>query len=75
MENSKKVLQLIFTTAGGATLRISVGNTKDELTPEAIKAAMDVIVEANVFTTKTGEVISKAKARYVTQEIENIEMQ
>ena len=75
MENPKKVLQLIFTTKEGGSLRLSVGNTRDELSPSDISQAMDEIVEANIFETSTGEVIGKAKARYVTQSTEDIDIQ
>lgn len=72
MEDPKKVLQMNFVTKDGGSFRISVGNTLDELTAGQVSAAMDIIVGANVFITKTGEIIGKSKARYVTQEIEDI---
>ncbi len=75
MTEPKKVLQMNFVTKDGGSFRISVGNTLDELTPGEINAAMDIIVGANVFITKTGEIIGKSKARYVTQEIEDVEIQ
>lgn len=75
MEEAKKVLQMTFATTGGGTIRISVGDTADDLTPTKINEAMDAIVAANVFEAKTGEIMGKAKARYVTQEIENVEME
>lgn len=74
MGETKKVLQMTFATADGGTFRISVGNTLDELTGAEINAAMDQIVAANIFMTKTGEVTGKATARYVTQDIEKIEI-
>jgi len=74
MEDTKKVLQMTFATREGGSLRISVDNTLDDLTVDQIKNTMDTIVESNVFYTKSGEVIDKAKARYVTQQIEEIDL-
>ena len=65
---------MTFATKEGGTFKISVGNTLDDLTPTAISEAMDIIVGANVFTTKTGEIVGKAKARYVTQNIADLEI-
>ena len=54
MEDPKKVLQMNFVTKDGGSFRISVGNTLDELTAGQVSAAMDIIVGANVYITKTG---------------------
>ena len=72
MDKTSKVLQMVFATKGGGNFRISVGNTLDELTPEDVNEAMDKIVASQVFKTTKGEVVSKATARYVTQEIQNL---
>lgn len=74
MEESKKVLQMIFATAEGGTFRISVGNTKAGLTAGQVKAAMDAVVSSGVFTTTKGPVIGKAQARFLTQEIEKLDI-
>ena len=72
MDKIKKVLHMTFATAQGGTFKISLANTKDELTAEEVTEAMDSIVEASAFETSKGEVVSKATAYYVTQEIEEL---
>lgn len=74
MADTKKVLQMTFATREGGSLRISVDNTLDDLTVEQIKTSMDTIVASKVFHTKSGEVIDKTKARYVTQQVEELDI-
>lgn len=74
MTDKKKVLQMNFATADGGSLRISVNNTRDNVTVEEIKTAMDTVVSSNIFLTSSGEVVQKTRARYVTQEIENLDI-
>ncbi len=72
MEQAKKMLNMTFATAQGGTFKIALENTRDDLSPLEVKQAMDAIVEAGVFETSKGEVISKVKAYYVTQEVETL---
>ena len=74
MEETKKVLQLVFATQEGGNFRITVGNTLDDLELTDIKGAMDKIIASKVFKTNKGEVVSKATARYVTQEIQDLDI-
>lgn len=74
MEDIKKVLHMTFATKEGGTFKISVSNTLDDLSSEQVKEAMDAIVDASVFTTNKGEVVRKAKAYFVTQEVEELDI-
>ena len=74
MEETKKVLQMTFTTAEGGTLRISVGKTREDLTEAEIKEVMDAIVSSGVFKTIKGTVVGKAQARFVTQQTQKLDV-
>lgn len=74
MDEPVKVLQMIFATAEGGTFRISVANTKDNLEDKDIKAVMDTIASSKAFKTGKGEVTNKVEARYVTQQIQKVEI-
>ena len=75
MTDTSKVLQMIFATQDGGNFRITVGNTLDDLSQTEINEAMDTIVSSKAFKTNKGEVVSKTTARYVTQEIQELEME
>lgn len=74
MDESVKVLQMIFATAEGGTFRISVGNTRDDLEDKDVKDVMDTIAKSKAFKTGKGEVTNKVEARYVTQQIQKVEI-
>lgn len=74
MNETTKVLHMTFATAEGGTFKISLSNTRDDLTPEEIKNAMNEIVDSNVFETSKGAVVRKAKAYFVTQETEELDV-
>jgi Protein of unknown function (DUF2922) len=67
-----KTLELNFNGEFGA-VKVSVRNPKDTLTPAEIKAAMDRMVVANIFTSANGSLVSTKNARLldrITQDIE-----
>ncbi|HHX60517.1 MAG TPA: DUF2922 domain-containing protein [Epulopiscium sp.] len=74
MEEPKKVLQMTFVTQEGGSLRISVGQTKETLTAEEVKAVMDTVVSSGVFKTGKGAVVGKAAARFLTQQIQKLDI-
>ena len=74
MGESKKVLHMTFATEEGGTFKISLSNTLDDLTPANVKDAMEIIVDASVFATSKGDVVSKKQAYFVTQEVEELEI-
>ena len=75
MNETTKVLHMTFATAEGGTFKISLGNTRDDLTPAEVKRAMDDIVDSNVFETSKGAVVGKARAYLVTQESEELDVE
>lgn len=66
-----KTLELNFGGEFGP-VKISVRNPKDSLTPAEIKAAMNKIVLAKVFTSSNGDIISATSARVVDRTIQDI---
>lgn len=74
MKDAKKVLQMNFATQEGGTLRISVGETRENLTEAEVKAVMDTVVSSGVFKTGKGEVVGKAGAQFLTQQIQKLDI-
>lgn len=66
-----KTLELNFNGELGP-VKISVKNPKDTLTPAEVKAAMDKMVLANVFTSANGNIVSAASARVVDRTTQDI---
>lgn len=50
----KKVLYMAFGTRAGGTVGISLNEPRADITEGEIKNVMDLIVEKDVFTSKTG---------------------
>lgn len=74
MNEISKVLHMAFTTAEGGTFKIALKDTREDLTPVDIKQVMNTIVDAGVFETSKGEVVRKANAYYLTQEVEKLDI-
>lgn len=69
-----KTLELYFNAEVG-TEKITIRNPIEDLDPATIKAAMDIIVEKNIFGTKSGDFVSPKSARYIDRTIEDIEFE
>lgn len=67
MEESK-VLQMIFKNSVGKEVTISVDDPKDALTETEIKAAMDTIIEKNIFKKNNYDLVSAVEAKVITKE-------
>ncbi|MGE4274217.1 MAG: DUF2922 domain-containing protein [Desulfitobacterium sp.] len=67
-----KVLQLAFTTTSGKSVTISVANPREDLTKTDVEAAMNTILEKNIFLTSSGELGSKRDARIVGTSTEDL---
>ena len=66
-----KTLELNFDGQYGP-VKISIKNPKETLTPAEIKAAMDKMVLANVFTSSNGGLVSAVSARLVDRTTQDI---
>ncbi len=72
MQAMAKTLELIFDAEFGIA-KVSVKNPKEPLSAAEIKAAMDQIALASVFTTAKGRIVAANSARVIdrtTQEIQ-----
>jgi len=68
-----KTLELNFDAELGSA-KISVRNPKENLTPAEIKAAMEKIVQANVFNTTNGDLVRAVNARVIDRTTADIEL-
>lgn len=69
-----RVLVMTFLTSGGQKATIRVRDVKDTLDPVDVSAAMDAIIDNNIFFTSSGELKLKDSAEVVitTNEVVNI---
>lgn len=67
-----KTLVLIFQTAGGGRLRLSVPDPKPDLTAEQVNAAMNTVLAKNIFTTGTGNTTAILGAQIVSRETTDV---
>ncbi len=69
-----RVLVMTFLTSGGQKATVRVKDVKDTLDPVDVSAAMDAIIDNNIFFTSSGELKIKDSAEVVitTNEVVNI---
>ena len=63
-----KEVELIFKTSLEGQYTMNVPDPRDDLTLAIAKAAMQTIIDKNVFMTKTGELVGIIEARIHTSE-------
>lgn len=69
----RKVLKLQFKTEEGKTKVITINNPKEGLAKDVVKAAMQKIVDADVFYNEGEKVYAKvASAKYYTTQSDDI---
>ena len=61
-----KVLQLIFKNSVGKKITMSIEDPKDALTEAEIKAAMDLIIQKNIFKKNNYDLVEAVEAKIVT---------
>ncbi|MFA1821413.1 DUF2922 domain-containing protein [Virgibacillus oceani] len=69
-----KTIQLQFENYDGRAVTYSLDNPVEPVDPEAVNAAMDEIIEQNVFTSSGGDLVAKRNARLVERTVEEIEI-
>src|SRR5699024_12241808 len=72
-ETMKKI-ELKFENEDGKTVTYSLDKPVEPVDPEAVKNAMDVIIEQNAFTSSGGDLIAKKSARVVDRTVEEIDL-
>lgn len=68
----QKTLRLIFRNAEGRLVTISITDPKDDLNSTEVNAAMDLIVNSDIFQTTGGSIVSKVRAEIVGREVTTI---
>ena len=68
-----KTLELIFDGDVGP-VKISIRNPKHPVSPAEIKAAMEKLVQANIFTSSGGDVVAVKGARLIDRSTQEIEL-
>ncbi|MEL7655503.1 MAG: DUF2922 domain-containing protein [Bacillota bacterium] len=62
---NKKVLRLTFNTTGGKTFALSLDDPRPDLTKTEIEAAMETMIQKNIFLSASGELTSIRDIRIV----------
>jgi len=62
-----KTLQMVFTSANGQPVTISVADPRDNLTESEVAAAMALIIARNAFLSPTGALVASASAQVVSR--------
>ncbi|MCF6465071.1 DUF2922 domain-containing protein [Clostridium sp. Cult2] len=70
MEKSK--LEMEFKDEMGKKFTISIDDPRGDLTELEVKAAMDDIVNRNIFFTTSGAIVATEGARFITTTIEEL---
>lgn len=68
-----KTLELNFNGQFGP-VKLSIRNPKEDIAPAEIKAAMEKVVQANVFKSNNGDIVSVKDARLVDRTTQDIEL-
>lgn len=69
-----KKLELIFENQAGKTVTYSLDNPVDPADVSAINAAMDEIIEQNVFSSNGGNIVAKKGARIVERTVTEVDL-
>lgn len=69
---TERVLEMDFNTELGRTQTIRVYDAKETLTGAEVAAAMDSIIDSNIFTGTGGNLTGKIDARVVVTDIADL---
>jgi len=61
-------LELSFQNEMGRTARFLIADPKEDLTPQEVQQAMDLIVAKNIFSTSGGEIVKALGARIIIRD-------
>ncbi|MFS8540594.1 MAG: DUF2922 domain-containing protein [Tissierellales bacterium] len=70
----KSILEMEFLDSQGKKFKITIDEPREDLTEMEIRAAMDEIVQKNVFFTSTGDIVAVSGARYVRTLVEELNL-
>jgi hypothetical protein len=67
-------LNMVFLTASSKKTTFSVTGVKNNLTPAEVNALMNNILTENIFTTSSGDLVSKSSASIVAKTVTEVTM-
>jgi len=62
---TSQTLRMVFRSQGGTSMTISLDNPRSDVTAAEIEAAMDTIINKNIFNTTGGDLASKYDIKIV----------
>lgn len=65
-------LNMVFLTAGSKKTTFAVTDVDSSVTPEQINSLMDTIINENIFTTSSGDLVSKSSASIVAKTVTEV---
>ncbi|MBB6216401.1 hypothetical protein HNQ80_002501 [Anaerosolibacter carboniphilus] len=68
----EKRLEMTFKNQLGTTMKITVDQVRDDTTEAEVQAAMQLILDKNIFQTNSGELVAIDSARIVTTDVEEV---
>lgn len=69
-----KKLELVFKNASDKSVKITVDDARENITPAEVKTAMESIVAKNVFTSTGGDLVGVQGARIIDTNIQELEL-
>ena len=67
-------LNMVFLTAGGKKTTFSITDVKNNLTEAQVNTLMKNILKENIFTTSSGDLVSKSSASIVAKTVTEVTM-
>lgn len=67
-----KTLQMVFQNQIGKNVSISLGDVKDSITSDEIKALMQLIISKNIFESSGGDLTTIMSADIVTRDVQGM---
>ena len=71
----QRTLEMGFSTGGGRRRNILLQDVKEDVTGLEAAGAMDEIIAKNIFTSPTGDLVSKISARVIEREIFHLDIE
>ncbi|MVX67502.1 DUF2922 family protein [Clostridium chromiireducens] len=67
-------LNMVFNTAGGKKTTFSITDVNNAVTPAEVNSLMNTILTENIFSTSSGDLVSKASAAIVAKTVTEVAM-
>jgi len=67
-------LNMVFNTSGGKKTTFSITDINSAVTPAEVNSLMNTILTENIFTTSSGDLVSKASAAIVAKTVTEVAM-